>query len=51
MTTLFTNGVVILPDRFAFRTTVVVDGEHIRFRLIAVERTVRGRVFVVEEAG
>lgn len=29
MTTLFTNGVVILPDRLAFRTTVVVDGERI----------------------
>jgi N-acetylglucosamine-6-phosphate deacetylase len=29
MTTLFTNAVVILPARFAFRTTVVVEGERI----------------------
>jgi N-acetylglucosamine-6-phosphate deacetylase len=29
MTTLFTNAVVVLPDRFGFRTSVIVDGERI----------------------
>ncbi len=29
MTTLFTNGIVVLPDRLAFRSTVAVDGDRI----------------------